>query len=65
MVLAGEAFGGQIAERHAAAIGAVGVVVIRTQRVAGPADKDAARLQVVLQQIEDAIIHAIATPCDI
>ena len=60
MVLAGKAFRTQAAECRAAAIAAVGVVVVGGQRVAGLVDKDAARLQVVLQQVEDAVIGAIA-----
>ena len=68
MVLAGEAFGGQIAERRSAAVApstgsgqaAVGVVVVGGQGVARLVNKDAARFQVVLQEIEDAVIGAIA-----
>ena len=68
VVLAGEAFGGQIAERRSAAVApstgsgqaAVGVVVVGGQGVAGLVDKGAARLQVVLQQVEDTVIGAIA-----
>lgn len=54
MILAGEAFGTQAAK----GVAAVEVVVVGGQCVAGLVDKDAARLQVVLQQIEHAIIRA-------
>ena len=60
VVLAGEALGGQIAERRSTAVAAVGVVVVGGQGVARLVNKDAARFQVVLQEIEDAVISAIA-----
>jgi hypothetical protein len=47
VVLAGEAFGGQIAEGPAA-VAAVGVVVVVGQRGAGLIHKATTRLQVVL-----------------
>ena len=48
MILAGGAFGGQIAERRAAAIGAVGVVIVGGDGVAGLVDYDTAGVQMVL-----------------
>ncbi len=64
MVLAGEAFGGQIAECPGGPLGAVaavGVVVVVGQRGAALIHKATTRLQVVLQQVEDTVIDAIAT----
>ena len=63
VVLAGEAFGGQIAEGPAA-VAAVGVVVVVCQRVTGLIHKATTRLQVVLQQVEETVIcqSAFVTP---
>jgi hypothetical protein len=54
VVLAGEAFGGQIAECPAA-VAAVGVVIVVGQRVAALIYKATTRLRVVLQQVEDTV----------
>lgn len=61
MVLAGEAFGGQIAERPAA-VAAVGVVVVVGQRGAALIHKATTRLQVVLQQVEDPMLLLCFAP---
>ena len=42
------------------AVAAVGVVVVGGDGVAGLVDHDAAGVQVVLQEVEDAVIDAIA-----
>ena len=55
VVLPSEAFGGQIAEGPAA-IAAVGVVVVVCQRGAALIHKATTRLQVVLQQVEGAVL---------
>ena len=63
VVLAGEALGGQIAE-GAAAVAAVGVVIVVCQRGAALIHKATTRLQVILQQVEDTVIcqSAFVTP---
>ena len=60
MVLAGEAFRTQAAERRVAAVAAVGVVIVGGDGIAGLVDNDAAGVQVVLQEVEDPVIDAIA-----
>ena len=60
MILAGEAFGAQAAERRSAAIAAVGVVIVGGDGAAGLVGNDAAGVQVVLQQVEDTVINAVA-----
>ena len=56
MVLAGEAFGRAEAKGGAAAIATIGVVIVGGNHAAGLGDKDTARLQVVLQQVEGVIL---------
>ncbi len=55
MVLTGEAFGRQITKCSTAAT-AIGQVIVGGNGGAALVNKDAARLQVVLQQVEDAVI---------
>jgi hypothetical protein len=50
----GEAFGGQRVEGGAAAVAAIGVVVVAPVEHTVLVGKGAARLQVVLQEVEEA-----------